>query len=139
MIVIYHNPECGTSRNVLQIIKDAGYTPTVIEYLQTGWTQDQLLALFAAADLTPQTALRATKSPAQALGLFDEGVTDEAILAAMIEHPVLVNRPIVCSPLGVKLCRPSEVVLSLLDKWPQGPYYKEDSQMILDEQGQCLG
>jgi arsenate reductase len=139
MIVIYHNPECGTSRNVLQIIKDAGYTPTVIEYLQVGWTQSQLLGLFAAADLTPQTALRATKSPAQALGLLDNGVSDETILHAMLEHPVLVNRPIVCSPLGVKLCRPSEVVLSLLDNWPQGPYYKEDGQMILDEQGQYLG
>ncbi|KXI27394.1 arsenate reductase (glutaredoxin) [Paraglaciecola hydrolytica] len=138
MIVIYHNPDCGTSRNVLQVIKDAGYQPTVIEYLQVGWTQAQLLGLFAAADLTPRTALRTSKSPAQALGLLDEGVSDDTILQAMLEHPVLVNRPIVCTAKGVKLCRPSETVLALLDKWPAGPYYKEDGEMMLDEQGHYL-
>src|SRR5450830_1724042 len=97
-IVIYHNPECGTSRNVLATIKAAGYTPTVIEYLKTGWTKSQLLGLFAAAGLTPRTALRETKSPAAELGLLDEGVSNEVILDAMINHPILVNRPIVCRP-----------------------------------------
>ncbi|GAA0831548.1 MULTISPECIES: arsenate reductase (glutaredoxin) [Marinomonas] len=135
MIVIHHNPECGTSRNTLKIIQDAGITPVVIDYLTEGWSRAQLLALFAAADLTPKTALRTSKSPAQALGLLDEKITDDEILEAMLIHPILVNRPIVCSPKGVKLCRPSEQVLDLLDLWPEGPYYKEDGEMILDEQG----
>ncbi len=135
MVVIHHNPECGTSRNVLQIIEDAGYQPVVIEYIKEGWTRPQLQALFAAADLTPKTALRVSKSPAKELGLLDDGVTDEQILAAMLEHPVLVNRPIVCTAKGVKLCRPSELVLELLDNWPQGPYYKEDGELVIDANG----
>ncbi len=114
-IVIYHNPQCGTSRNVLTIIEAAGYKPTVIEYLKTCWTKPQLLGLFAAAGLTPRTALRETKSPASELGLLKDGVSNEAILAAMLEHPILVNRPIVCTYKGVGLCRPSEKVLDLLD------------------------
>lgn len=135
MLVIYHNPECGTSRNVLKIIQDAGYSPIVIEYLKDGWTRAQLLGLFAAANLTPQQALRTTKSPAAELGLLADNVSDQAILEAMIKHPILVNRPIVCSPKGVRLCRPSEVVLDLLDSWPKGPYYKEDSEQILNADG----
>lgn len=136
MVVIHHNPECGTSRNVLEIIRAAGYQPEVIEYLQEGWTKAQLLALFAAADLTPRSALRTTKSPAKELGLLDESVSDERLLAAMLEHPVLVNRPIVCTPKGVKLCRPSEAVLDLLEQWPAGPFAKEDGELIIDAQGQ---
>ncbi|KZY33623.1 arsenate reductase (glutaredoxin) [Roseovarius sp. HI0049] len=134
-IVIHHNRACGTSRNVLQIIRDAGYTPTVIDYLDTGWTRAQLLALFAAADLTPRTALRTTKSPAEALGLLDPSISDEALLDAMLAHPVLVNRPIVCTPKGVRLCRPSETVLDLLENWPTGPYAKEDGELILTAEG----
>ena len=107
-IVIYHNPDCGTSRNVLAIIAAAGYQPTVIEYLKAGWTRAQLLGLFAAADLTPRAALRETKSPAKELGLLEAGSDDETLLAAMTLHPILVNRPIVCTPKGVRLCRPSE-------------------------------
>lgn len=136
MVVIHHNADCGTSRNVLQIIKAAGYNPTVIEYLKEGWTKPQLLALFAAANLTPKTALRVSKSPAEELGLLDENVTDEAILEAMLEHPILVNRPIVCTEKGVKLCRPSEQVLTLLAQWPKGELYKEDGEMILNAQGE---
>jgi arsenate reductase len=113
-VVIYHNPACGTSRNVLSLIEAAGCTPTVIEYLTTGWTRPQLLGLFAAAGLAPRAALRTTNSPAESLGLLDPAVGDEAILAAMVEQPVLVNRPIVCTPKGVRLCRPSETVLELL-------------------------
>lgn len=135
MVVIHHNPECGTSRNVLNIIKAAGYTPTVIEYIKEGWTKPQLQALFAAAGLTPKTALRVTKSPAKELGLLDDSITDEAILEAMLTHPILVNRPIVCTAKGVKLCRPSESVLSLLAQWPQGELYKEDGEMILNSEG----
>jgi arsenate reductase len=138
-IVIYHNPECGTSRNVLAIIKAAAYTPTVIEYLKTGWTKPQLLGLFAVAGLTPRTALRETKSPAAELGLLDEGASNEAILDAMIEHPILVNRPIVCAPKGVRLCRPSEAVLDLLDRLPPGPFHKEDGDLLIDRDGRRVG
>jgi arsenate reductase len=114
MIVVHHNPNCGTSRNVLDIIRDTGEEPVVIEYLQEGWTRAQLLGLFAAADLTPRQALRETKSPAEELGLLEDGVSDEEIFEAMLQHPVLVNRPIVCTPKGVRLCRPSETVRELL-------------------------
>lgn len=134
-IVVHHNPDCGTSRNVLEIIRAAGEKPTVIEYLQTGWTRPQLLALFAVAGLTPRTALRTTKSPAEKLGLLDSDVDEEALLTAMLEHPVLVNRPIVCTPKGVRLCRPSETVLDLLDKMPPGPFYRKDGEMLVDAKG----
>lgn len=139
MTVIHHNPDCGTSRNVLAIIQASGETPVVIEYLKEGWSRAQLLGLFAAANLTPRAALRETKSPAKELGLLEPGVSDETILAAMLAHPVLVNRPIVCSPKGVRLCRPSELVLDLLDKMPPGPIYKEDGEMILDAEGRRVG
>lgn len=135
MIVIHHNPECGTSRNVLAVIKAAGYEPMVIDYLKHGWTRPQLLALFATAGLTPRTALRKTKSPAKELGLLDEKVSEDEILEAMLEQPILVNRPIVCSPKGIKLCRPSEVVLDLLEQWPQGPFAKEDGELLIDALG----
>lgn len=128
-IVIHHNPDCGTSRNVLEMIKTSGETPVVIEYLNEGWTRPQLLALFAAADLTPRQALRTSKSPAEELGLLDESVCDETLLDAMLEHPVLVNRPIVCSPKGVKLCRPSEEVLPLLSG-EISQFTKEDGERI---------
>jgi arsenate reductase (glutaredoxin) len=135
VIVIHHNPDCGTSRNVLSIIEASGASPTVIEYLKEGWTRPQLLALFAAAGLTPRTALRTTKSPAEALGLLDPSEPDDTLLDAMLAHPVLVNRPIVCSPRGVRLCRPSELVLDLLDRLPPGPIHKEDGQLIIDAAG----
>lgn len=134
-VVIHHNPACGTSRNVLKIIESAGYDPVVVPYLDTGWTRPQLQALFAAAGLTPRQALRTTKSPAEALGLLDDAVSDDALLDAMLDHPVLVNRPIVCSAKGVKLCRPSEAVLDLLEAWPEGPYAKEDGEIIIDREG----
>tara|TARA_R110000744_G_scaffold145919_2_gene258667 strand:- start:2298 stop:2672 length:375 start_codon:yes stop_codon:yes gene_type:complete len=120
----------------LKIIQDAGYQPEIIEYLDEGWTRPQLLGLFAAANLTPRGALRTSKSPAKELGLLDESVSDDTILAAMLEHPVLVNRPIVCSEKGVKLCRPSEAVLDLLEKWPKGPYKKEDGELIINGMGE---
>lgn len=138
-IVIYHNPACGTSRNAVRIAEAAGYRPTVIEYLQTGWTKAQLLGLFAAAGLTPRAALRESKSPAADLGLLAEGITDEALLEAMVLHPILVNRPIVCTPRGVRLCRPSEAVLDLLDRLPPGPFLKEDGQLLIDAEGKRVG
>jgi arsenate reductase len=131
-IVVHHNPQCGTSRNVLEMIRATGEELVVIEYLKEGWTRPQLLALFAAAGLTLREALRTSKSPAEELGLTDPSVDDDTILAAMVEHPVLVNRPIVASPKGVRLCRPSEVVLELLDAKPEGgTFAKEDGQIVI--------
>jgi arsenate reductase len=138
-VVIHHNPVCGTSRNVLAIIKAAGYEPTVIEYLTTGWTRPQLVGLFAAAGLTPRAALRETKSPAAELGLLEPGVSADDLLTAMLAHPILVNRPIVCTAKGVRLCRPSELVLDLLDRMPPGPYHKEDGQPLIDAHGRRVG
>jgi arsenate reductase len=137
-VVIHHNPECGTSRNVLGIIRAAGYAPVVIDYLKEGWTRPQLLALFAAAGISPRQALRVARSPAEELGLTAADVTDDQLLDAMVAHPILVNRPIVCTPKGVRLCRPSEVVLDLLDRMPPGPLAKEDGQMIIDAEGNRL-
>lgn len=138
-VVIHHNPACGTSRNVLGIIEAAGYTPTVIDYLTEGWSRPQLLGLFAAAGLTPRDALRVTKSPAAELGLTAPDVTDAQILDAMLLHPVLVNRPIVATPRGVRLCRPSETVLDLLDRLPAGPLTKEDGTLLIDADGKRVG
>ena len=118
-VVIHHNPACGTSRTVLGLIESAGYRPTIVEYLKSGWTRPQLLGLFAAAGLTPHEALRTARSPAADLGLLDSDVDEETLLAARTEHPELVNRPIVCTPRGVRLCRPAERVLELLEQLPR--------------------
>lgn len=134
-IVIFHNPDCGTSRNVVRLVRDAGYQPAVIEYLKAGWTHGQLKALFAAAGITPKDALRTHKTQAEAMGLTEDGVSDEALVEAMAVHPILVNRPIVACKNGVKLCRPSGAVLALLDQWPAAPYAKEDGSLIIDAQG----
>jgi arsenate reductase len=138
-VVIHHNPDCGTSRNVLEIIRAAGYDPIVIEYLKTGWTTPQLLGLFAAANLTPRQALRVSKSPAEDMGLTHEDVSDADLISAMIAHPILVNRPIVCTPKGVRLCRPSEGVLEILDRYPSGPFYKEDGAVLIAADGARVG
>jgi len=130
-IVIHHNPNCGTSRNVLKIIRDCGGDPIVIEYLESGWTRPQLQALFAAANLTPRTALRTTKSPAEDLGLMAPSVSDETILEAMLAHPILVNRPIVCTAKGVALCRPSEAVFSLLNVPSGAKFTKENGEILV--------
>lgn len=130
--VIHHNPDCGTSRNVLAAIRATGTEPIIIDYRKTGWTRPQLQALFAAADLSPRQALRVSKTNAEELGLTDPAVSDDAILDAMIAHPILVNRPIVCTPKGVALCRPSEAVLPLLENAPSGPLLKEDGSPLFD-------
>lgn len=134
-IKIYHNPECGTSRNVLSVIEAAGYKPEIIEYIKTGWQAEQLSHLLKTCDLSPKQALRTSKSPAKELGLLEDGVSDETIFAAMLQHPILVNRPIVVTEKGAKLCRPSEVVLDLLDNMPSAPFYKEDGSLMIDESG----
>ena len=128
-ITIYHNPDCGTSRNTLAMIEAAGYAPTVVEYRQTGWTREQLEGLFDAMNATPRDLIREKGTPAADLGLLASELPDEAILAAMIEHPILVNRPIVVTPRGTRLCRPSEVVLELLDALPEH-FTKEDGEIV---------
>ena len=114
-ITIYHNPNCGTSRNTVALVEAAGYTPTVIEYLKAGWTRPQLVGLFAAMGVSPRQVLRETGSPAEALGLLKPTATEDEILDAMVAHPILVNRPIVVTPLGTRLTRPKERVLPLLE------------------------
>lgn len=131
MILIHHNPKCGTSRNVLAAIRASGTEPIVIEYLKDGWTRGQLLGLFAAAGLTPRQALRAKQ--AEAAGL--ESADDEALIAAMVAHPVLVERPFVCAPKGVRLCRPSERVIDLLDAPLPADFVKEDGKPM-EREGQ---
>jgi arsenate reductase (glutaredoxin) len=112
-VTIFHNPNCGTSRNVVAAVRDAGHEPEVVDYLKTGWTKPQLQALFAELGVTPREILRVRASPAEALGLLS-GASDDAILSAMVEHPILVERPIVKSPKGVRLCRPADEVQALL-------------------------
>ncbi|MGB4828514.1 MAG: arsenate reductase (glutaredoxin) [Paracoccaceae bacterium] len=113
-VTIWHNPSCGTSRNVLAALRDAGLTPVVVEYLKTGWTADGLRTLFSAAGITARAALRVKGTDAEDRGLTDPGVTEAALIAAMVAHPVLVNRPFVQTPLGTALCRPSETVQALI-------------------------
>jgi arsenate reductase len=128
-IVIFHNPACGTSRNTLAIVRAAGYAPKIVEYLQVGWTAGQLRQLAEDAGLTFRQLMREKGSPADELGLLADGVAEDRILDAMVEHPILVNRPIVATPKGVKLCRPSEVVLDLLDRKPEH-FTKEDGEVL---------
>jgi len=129
-ITIYHNPNCGTSRNVLAVIEAAGYAPQVVEYLKAGWTVAGLDALAQRMGLAPRDLLREKGTPAAELGLLGADVSPGAILAAMADHPILVNRPIVVTPLGVKLCRPSEAVLPLLARTPTR-FTKEDGEVVI--------
>lgn len=128
-ISFFHNPDCGTSRNALAMVQAAGYTPTVVEYLKAGWTRQQLERLLSAMGLRPRDILREKGTPAAELRLLEQDVDDDRILAAMLDHPILVNRPIVQTPRGTKLCRPSEVVLSLLDRQPAS-FTKEDGEVV---------
>jgi len=128
-ITIYHNPDCGTSRNALAMIEVAGYAPAIIDYRQTGWTRPLLTELLSAMDAGPRDLLRDKGTPAEELGLLDPSVPDEAILEAMVAHPILVNRPIVVTSKGTALCRPSERVLALLDRVPDG-FTKEDGEVV---------
>ena len=128
-VTIYHNPKCGTSRNVVAMVEAAGYAPTVVPYLETGWTRATLESLLRAANAAPRDFLREKGTPAAELGLLEEGVSDDAVLDAMVAHPILVNRPIVATPKGVALCRPSEAVLPLLDRRPES-FTKEDGEVV---------
>ena len=128
-ITIYHNPKCGTSRNTVAMVEAAGYAPTVVEYLKSGWTAPQLAELVKAAGGTAQDLLRVKGTRAEELGLTAPGTPDDTIIAAMVADPILVNRPIVVTPRGTRLCRPSELVLDLLDRKPAG-FTKEDGEVV---------
>ncbi len=128
-VTIYHNPDCGTSRNTLAMIRAAGCEPLVVEYLKTGWSRELIEALLRDLGMTARELMREKGTPAAELGLLGEGTTDAAIIDAMLAHPILVNRPVVATPLGVKLCRPSEVVLTLLDEQPAA-FTKEDGEVV---------
>jgi len=129
-IVIYHNPLCGTSRNALAMIRNAGIEPHVVEYLKTPPSRALLVQLIDRAGITPRALLREKGTPFAELGLGDESLADDALIDAMMEHPVLINRPLVVSPLGVKLCRPSEEVLDLLPAGQRSPFVKEDGEVV---------
>ncbi|HEX7851877.1 MAG TPA: arsenate reductase (glutaredoxin) [Sphingomonas sp.] len=128
-ITIYHNPDCGTSRNTLAMIEAAGYRSTVVDYRAVGWTRELLERLVDAMAVRPRDLLREKGTPAADLGLLDPATSDDAILDAMVAHPILVNRPIVVTPKGARLCRPSEVVLTLLDRLPEY-FIKEDGEVV---------
>lgn len=135
-IIIYHNPECGTSRNVLGLIRNAGIEPHVVEYLKTPPSRALLIQLLERADLSPRDLLREKGTPFAELGLGDPSLSDDALVDAMLAHPILINRPLVVSPLGVKLCRPSETVLDLLPAAQTGAFSKEDGERVVDASGQ---
>lgn len=133
-IVIYHNPACGTSRNTLAMIRNAGIEPHVVEYLKTPPSRALLAQLIERMEITPRSLLREKGTPYADLGLDDQGLSDDALIDAMMKHPILINRPIVVSPKGVRLCRPSEAVLDLLPK-QQAAFSKEDGEQVVDAHG----
>ncbi|PZU08799.1 arsenate reductase (glutaredoxin) [Sphingomonas sp.] len=137
-IIIYHNPECGTSRNTLALIRNAGVEPHVIEYLKTPPARGLLIDMIDRAGLTPRALLREKGTPYADLGLGDEALPDEAIIDAMMAHPILINRPLVVTPLGVKLCRPSEAVLDIMPAQQLGAFAKEDGEQVIDAAGRRI-
>lgn len=134
-VTIYHNPACGTSRNVLGLIRNAGLTPTVIEYLKTPPSRDELVSLISRMGITVRELLREKGTPYADLGLGDESLSDDVLVDAMMAHPILINRPLVVTPLGVRLCRPSEVVLDILPSEQRGAFTKEDGERVVDDAG----
>jgi arsenate reductase len=137
-VTIYHNPDCGTSRNTLAMIRNAGIEPTVIEYLHTPPSRDALKAMIADAGLSVREAIREKGTPFDELGLADPALNDDALLDAMLAHPILINRPFVITPIGTRLCRPSEVVLDILPETHKGAFTKEDGEQVLDAEGKRL-
>lgn len=135
-IIIYHNPECGTSRNTLAMIRNAGIEPHVIEYLKSPPSRVMLEGLIRRSGMKVRDLIREKGTPYAELGLGDAALTDDQLLDAMMAHPILMNRPLVVSPLGVRLCRPSEEVLDLLPTPQKGPFTKEDGQPVIDVHGQ---
>lgn len=135
-VTIYHNPACGTSRNTLGLIRNAGIEPAVIEYLAQPPKLETLTTMIKAAGLTVREAVREKGTPYFELGLDDEKLPDEILLKAMMEHPILINRPFVVTELGTRLCRPSEVVLDILAQPQRGYFAKEDGEVVINEQGE---
>ena len=136
--IIYHNPKCGTSRNTLALIRNAGIEPTVIDYLATPPSKAELKAMIAAAGLSVRAALREKDTPYAQLGLADPALSDDALLDHMVAQPILINRPFVRTPLGTRLCRPSEMVLDILPATHTGPFAKEDGEKVIGEDGTRL-
>ena len=134
-VTIYHNPDCGTSRNTLAMIRQSGEEPEVIEYLKTPPSREKLIELIGAMRITPRKLLREKGTPYAELGLGDPKWTDDELLDFMLAHPILINRPIVITPLGAKLCRPSEAVLDILPNPDIGPFTKDDGEVVIDAQG----
>ena len=137
-ITLYHNPECGTSRNTLALIRNSGVEPIIIHYLETPPSRAELVALIAAMGMPVRDLLRKNVPPYEALGLVEERFSDDELIDAMLAHPILINRPIVVTPLGTRLCRPSEVVLDILPDPQQGAFAKEDGEQVVDGQGKRL-
>ncbi|WP_233799808.1 arsenate reductase (glutaredoxin) [Paraburkholderia sp. HP33-1] len=134
-VTIYHNPDCGTSRNTLAMIRNAGIEPTIIEYLKNPPSREKLAELIQQSGLSVRDVIRQKGTPYAELGLDAPTVTDEQLLNAMMEHPILINRPIVVTPLGVRLCRPSEAVLDILPAEQKGAFTKEDGEVVTDSEG----
>lgn len=137
-ITIYHNPACGTSRNTLALIRNSGVEPAIIHYLETPPSRETLVALIAAMGMPVRDLLRKNVPPFEELGLTEERFSDDELIDAMLAHPILINRPIVVTPLGTKLCRPSEVVLDILPSLQQGAFSKEDGEQVVDTQGKRI-
>ena len=134
-VTIYHNPDCGTSRNVLALIRNSGEEPTVIEYLKTPPDRATLMVLIAAMGVSARAVLREKGTPYAELGLGDPQWGDDQLIDFMLQHPILINRPIVVTPLGTRLCRPSEAVLDILPQPPRGAFRKEDGEAVVDAEG----
>ncbi|MBB6486525.1 arsenate reductase (glutaredoxin) [Rhizobium lusitanum] len=137
-VTIYHNPDCGTSRNTLAMIRNAGIEPTVIEYLRNPPTRDDLVKMIADAGLTVRQAIREKGTPYAELGLHNPDLTDAQLLDAMLKDPILINRPFVVTPMGTRLARPSEIVLDILPDTHRGPFAKEDGERVLGADGKRL-
>ena len=138
-ITIYHNPACGTSRNTLEMIRNSGVEPTVILYLDTPPSRSELVTLIADMGITPRALLRKNVEPYETLGLSEDAFSDDQLIDFMLQHPILINRPIVVTPLGTRLCRPSEEVLAILPTPQQGAFTKEDGEIVIDASGKQVG
>ena len=137
-VTIYHNPACGTSRNTLELIRNSGTEPTVIQYLETPPSREVLVKLIADMGITVRALLRKNVEPYEQLGLAEGTFSDDQLIDFMLQHPILINRPIVVTPLGTRLCRPSEVVLDILPDAQRGSFTKEDGERVVDEQGKRI-
>ncbi|AXF67312.1 glutaredoxin-dependent arsenate reductase [Leclercia sp. W17] len=137
-ITIYHNPACGTSRNTLEMIRNSGNEPTIIYYLDTPPTRDELIKLISDMGITVRALLRKNVEPYEHLGLDEEKFSDEQLIDFMLQHPILINRPVVVTPLGTRLCRPSEIVLEILADKQKGAFTKEDGEKVVDSRGKRI-